>query len=148
MKGHMVKCQEDLGAHSFLRLNRRMLTVHNERHHKNWPNKKKQQPRFPWNKGSHFPSKPLTFGGPDLLWGRYNLTAWSMFVVPFKQLPLPYPTPWKDEDSESSSKPFDWHHESILNSEVIFPGCKSKMDVTKHQNKHVVSVTLVCEQPC
>ena len=31
------------------------------------------QPRFPWNKGSHFPSKRLPFGG-QVVWGRYHLT--------------------------------------------------------------------------
>ena len=28
------------------------------------------QPTFPWNKGSHFPSKKLPFGAPKLVWGR------------------------------------------------------------------------------
>ena len=33
------------------------------------------QARFPWNKGSHFPSKKLAFGGPQVMWGPYNITA-------------------------------------------------------------------------
>ena len=35
------------------------------------------QPRFPWNKGSHFPSKKLPFGVKTPVFGRYNLT-WFM----------------------------------------------------------------------
>ena len=34
-----------------------------------------------WNKGSLFPYCSLPFGGPKLVWGRYNLTRCRIFPV-------------------------------------------------------------------
>ena len=40
------------------------------------------QPRFPWNKGSHFPSLATIWG--EVVWGRYNLTRYVTHTIAYQ----------------------------------------------------------------
>ena len=73
-------------------------------------------------------SKTLTFLEPrSLMWSLYFSPhdPWSMFVVPFKQLPYEYPVE-RRRFFHHLPNPLNWHPELWSDS----PGCKSKVDVT------------------